>query len=369
MIFAGPLVGNLSGGFVADAFGRRAALLSMACLFCIAGTFSAFAPDILSFCIARFITGIGVGAIIPVADSHLLEWSPAPWRARLAMALVGAAFAVGSLIACGVGIAVHELLGADSEWWRVMLMICIIPGLMSLPAIFFLLPESMHWLLVRGRHDEVKELLKQLNSLNSTELLSDGNVTQFTPVEQGGGDDADQPLMNWRFLEAFGSELLGTTAYLTVVFTACGYIYYGHIFIYPRLLEMIYDLKLKEAYTAVMVSSLAEMCVVLTMMFYMDLENIGRRGAMITGFSLVCVASLLVMADKQVYSPVNISRTIFACIHTYTQSHYTHTRNLAIPLWVRVHTHMRVSRVCIHEFLQNSYVMSRTSAHLTQILP
>jgi len=46
VIFAGLLVGNLSGGFVADAFGRRAALLSMASLFCIAGTFSAFAPDI-----------------------------------------------------------------------------------------------------------------------------------------------------------------------------------------------------------------------------------------------------------------------------------------------------------------------------------
>ena len=320
MIFAGLLVGNLLGGFVADAFGRRTALLAMACTFCVAGTFSAFAPDIYTFAIARFITGIGVGAIIPVADSHLLEWSPAPWRARLAMALVGAAFAVGTLIACGVGIAVHELMGAGSEWWRVMLIICIIPGFMSLPAMFFLLPESMHWLLVRGRNDEVKELLKELNSLNGTDLLSGGNVSvnKFAPVEEGG--QADQPLLNWRFLEIFSPELLGTTAYLTVIFTACGYIYYGHIFIYPRLLEILFDLKLTEAYTAVMLNSLFEMCIILAMMFYMDLEYIGRRGAMVTGFSLVCVASLLAMAQEQVCSSANSSAIVHAYIHTYTQA-------------------------------------------------
>jgi len=167
-------------------------------------------PTSFSFCIARFITGIGVGAIIPVADSHLLEWSPAPWRARLA--LVGAAFAVGTLIACGVGIAVHELFGADSEWWRVMLIICIIPGFMSLPAIFFLLPESMHWLLVRGRHDEVKELLKQLNSLNSTELLSDGNVIQFTIyASRAGGGRRCRPAADE--LAFFGSLRLGVVGH------------------------------------------------------------------------------------------------------------------------------------------------------------
>jgi len=299
VIFAGLLVGNLSGGFLADAFGRRTALLTMGGMFCVAGTFSAFAPDIYTFAIARFITGIGVGAMIPVADTHLLEWSPAPWRARLAMTLVGVGFAVGTLIACGVGIAVHELMGDGSEWWRVMLIICIIPGFMSLPAMIFLLPESMHWLLVRGRHDEVKELLKELNDLNGTELLSGGNVSvnKFAPVDEG--DDTDQPLLNWRFLEIFSPELLGTTAYLTVAFTACGFIYYGHIFIYPRLLEILFDLKLKEAYTAVMLNSLAEMGVIIAMMFYMDFEYIGRRGAMITGFALVCVASLFAMAEEQ----------------------------------------------------------------------
>ena len=299
MIFAGLLVGNLSGGFIADAFGRRAGLLGMGCLFCVAGTFSAFAPDIYTFAVARFLTGIGVGAMIPVADAHVLEWSPREWRAKLAMSLVGAAFAVGTLIACAVGIGVHESMGHENSWWRLMLIICIIPGFMSLPLMAFLLPESMHWLAVNGRQDECKELLKDLAEVNGTELLAGGavSVDKFNPVDKGE-EDSQLP-MNWRFLEIFGSELLGTTAYLVIAFTACGYIYYGHIFIYPRLLEVLYGLEMKEAYTAVMFNSCVEILVIVAMMFYMDMQYIGRRGAMATGFFVVVVASLFAMMEEQ----------------------------------------------------------------------
>ena len=207
MIFAGLLVGNLSGGFIADAFGRRAGLLGMGCLFCVAGTFSAFAPDIYTFAVARFLTGICVGAMIPVADAHVLELSPREWRAKLAMSLVGAAFAVGTLIACAVGIGVHESMGHETSWWRLMLIICIIPGFMSLPLMEFLLPESMHWLAVNGRQDECKELLKDLAEVNGTELLAGGavSVDKFNPVDKGE-EDSQLP-MNWRFLEIFGTDV------------------------------------------------------------------------------------------------------------------------------------------------------------------
>jgi putative MFS transporter len=302
VIFAGLLVGNLTGGFVGDAFGRRAGLIGMAVLFCVAGTCSAAAPDIYTFAIARFLTGIGVGGMIPVADSHLLEWSSGPWRARLAMSLVGCAFAVGTLIACGVGIAVHEYMSVENKaWWRIMLLICIIPGFISVPAIIFLLPESMHWLLVRGRYEEVRVLLVELNKANETELLANGtvSVTKVNPVDEGDSSVEDQPLLNWKFLEIFGSELIGTTAYLSVVFTACGFIYYGHIFIYPRLLEILFNLQMKEAFTAVMINSCVEIVVMVAMMFYMDIQYIGRRGAMITGFAFVSVTALFAMIEQQ----------------------------------------------------------------------
>ena len=170
---------------------------------------------------------------------------------------------------------------------------------MSLPLMAFLLPESMHWLAVNGRQDECKELLKDLAEVNGTELLAGGavSVDKFNPVDKGE-EDSQLP-MNWRFLQIFGSELLGTTAYLVIAFTACGYIYYGHIFIYPRLLEVLYGLEMKEAYTAVMFNSCVEILVIVAMMFYMDMQYIGRRGAMATGFFVVVVASLFAMMEEQ----------------------------------------------------------------------
>ena len=74
---------------------------------------------------------------------------------------------------------------------------------------------------------------------------------------------------------------------------------YGHIFIYPRLLETLFGLEMKEAYTAVMFNSCVEILVTIAMIFYMDLEYIGRSGAMVTGFTLVVVASTFAMVEKQ----------------------------------------------------------------------
>jgi hypothetical protein len=51
--------------------------------------------------------------MVPVSDSHLLEWSPSAWRAKLAMTLTGAAFALGAAFACVVGIVLQYFLPED----------------------------------------------------------------------------------------------------------------------------------------------------------------------------------------------------------------------------------------------------------------
>ncbi|EKX52484.1 hypothetical protein GUITHDRAFT_101655 [Guillardia theta CCMP2712] len=291
-IFAGLLTGNLCGGILADIFGRRNTLLGMAVLFCIFGSLSAVATDIISFSVARFFTGVGVGSMIPVADALLLEWSPTRWRARFAMTLIGVAFAFGTFFACVVGIVVHESMPGDQLWWRYMLFICIVPGLISLPLMFLFIPESPHYLFVHDRKEEIKALLTTLNEVNGTEMQAGGEVCHsHDPAISEDNDNT------WRFLEMFGSDLLGSTLYLTIAFTSCGFIYYGHIFIYPVMLEQLFNLELKEAYEAVMINSGVECLVIFANIFYMDSSYIGRRGAMITGFFLVSVCCLFASVE------------------------------------------------------------------------
>jgi len=108
------------------------------------------------FVFCRVLTGVGVGAMVPVADSLLLEWSPTQWRSKLVMTMIGTAFAVGSIIACGAGMLLHETMGGGegSTWWRVLLFVCTVPGLISLPCMWFALPASVHFLMTNGRHEE-----------------------------------------------------------------------------------------------------------------------------------------------------------------------------------------------------------------------
>jgi len=88
-VFLGLLIGNLIGGYLADLFGRKKCIIAITVVFCVFGIVSALAPDVYVFAISRFFTGIGVGSMVPVSDSHLLEWSPSAWRAKLAMTLTG----------------------------------------------------------------------------------------------------------------------------------------------------------------------------------------------------------------------------------------------------------------------------------------
>jgi MFS family permease len=93
VIFAGMLVGSLAGGAVADLYGRRRSMLMSGMIFCIFAFLSAVAPDIYTFAVARVLTGFGVGGMVPVADSLLLEWSPTQWRSKLVMTMIGACLA------------------------------------------------------------------------------------------------------------------------------------------------------------------------------------------------------------------------------------------------------------------------------------
>ena len=241
VIFGGMLVGGLAGGAIGDLYGRRVGMLAAGTAFCVFGVCSALAPDLYSFAFARLLTGCGTGAMVPVADSLLLEWSPTQWRSKLVMSMMGIAFAVGSILAAtisqkspcivslhckysraltfenlcqaGSGILLHETLGGGegSVWWRVLLMVCTVPGLISLPWMFFALPESGHFLMTNGlplsfppslsslslslshtlslihiyvcthiyigRYAEANALLKDLARINGVELAADGEIS------------------------------------------------------------------------------------------------------------------------------------------------------------------------------------------------
>jgi putative MFS transporter len=308
VIFGGMLVGSLAGGAIADLYGRRTAMLMAGTAFCVFGVGSALAPDLYSFAFARVLTGFGVGGMVPVADSLLLEWSPTQWRSKLVMSMIGVAFAMGSILAAGSGILLYETLGGGegSVWWRVLLLVCTVPGLTSLPWMFFALPESVHFLMCNGRHAEAVALLKDLERINGVELAANAVISEreFVPGH------AEGHVLDWRaWGDMFRPGVRGSTLYLVVTFSACGFVYYGFSFIYPHTLEQLYGVAPDEAFGQLMVVSVVEVMSCIAFTLYMDLELVGRRGAMLTAWFLVCVCSILAIslkADRALFEAANL---------------------------------------------------------------
>ena len=80
----GTVVGALIGGWPTDRFGRRATLLWIGIFYFVSAVGSALAPEVVSFVVARFLGGLGVGISTVAAPLYISEIAPAAKRGRLA---------------------------------------------------------------------------------------------------------------------------------------------------------------------------------------------------------------------------------------------------------------------------------------------
>jgi len=153
----GFLIGAAGHGVFADRFGRRGTLLGglwITNIFTLATAL--FADSFLSFCILRVLTGIGLGVLMPLATTYINEL--APRRVVNVFALWGVAlgWALGGTFAGLVGVFMTPLFG-----WRVLYWIGSLSILLSL-VLHATLPESVKFLALQKRVDEIKALLSRL---------------------------------------------------------------------------------------------------------------------------------------------------------------------------------------------------------------
>jgi sugar porter (SP) family MFS transporter len=103
----------------------------------------------------RFLLGLGVGGASQIVPMYIAELAPAERRGSQGV-LFQVMICVGTLVAYAVGYA----LGPSAAWeWML--------GLAAIPAVIFMgvmlyLPESPRWLVVRGRLDDAKSVLRSV---------------------------------------------------------------------------------------------------------------------------------------------------------------------------------------------------------------
>lgn len=151
----GMLFGALLAGTVTDIIGRRKALLLCVSWFSLFTAACGIAPSPEIFGLFRFLAGIGLGGLIPVATALTLEYAPGHRRNITYLAMM-ASYNVGGLVAAGLAILLIPSFG-----WRVMFLIALVPLAIVVPLGLKYLPESISFLLAEGRRQEAETLSRR----------------------------------------------------------------------------------------------------------------------------------------------------------------------------------------------------------------
>ncbi len=160
-VFAAGLLGLLLGALilsvVADRIGRRPVVIVATLFFAVCMLLTPQVHTLSQLELIRFVTGLGLGAIMPNAVALAREFSPQRRRTTLIM-LVSCGFTVGAIIGGLLAAWMIPVWG----WSSVFYVGGIIPLVLSALMLAFL-PESLHFLLLsEGGRQRVRATLQRV---------------------------------------------------------------------------------------------------------------------------------------------------------------------------------------------------------------
>lgn len=198
----GMMFGAIFLGTIADRIGRRWAVAICVGLFSIFTAAAGLAGDPFTFGAMRFLAGLGIGGVMPNVVAHMTEYSPRKIRATL-VTLMFSGYAVGGIIAAILGKSFIEAYGWQSVFFAAGLPVLLIPVILKS------LPESMPFLLAKGRTEELRKIVSKLDP-SYQPLAGDRFVV---PAE----DRADSAAIKHLFSEGRGFS----TAMFWIAFFMC----------------------------------------------------------------------------------------------------------------------------------------------------
>ncbi len=221
MALWGTVLGSLLGGWPTQRFGRTQTLKWIGGLYLVSAIWSALAPEVISFMVARFLGGVGVGISTVAAPLYISEIAPSHSRGRLA-GMFQFNIVFGILVAF-LSNALFGMIGDNG--WRWMLGVEAVPALIY-TILCFTLPESPRWLIsARGDRQAGLAVLRQLQPTTSEaelETLADDiaglsdEAAASTALTKASGFWSRRlatPIM-LAFLVAFFNQLSGINAIL-----------------------------------------------------------------------------------------------------------------------------------------------------------
>ncbi len=277
-LVVGFAAGSFVAGTLADRFGRRYVLMSMAALFVASAFASALAPSLGWLLAARTAAGLAMGVTLPTAGLYVAEVAPSVIRGRL-LSFEAVTYAAGGLVAYVVGLALES----DQQGWRYMF------GFIALPSTFYALgllplPESPRWLAAVEQLSAARRSLARLVGASA----ADRELAEITAEAHKPSNESDR---GWAGLwaPAFRAPVsLGLVLMFLTVFAGSDMV----LFYAPMILKEIGFSDNTVSFAATL--GLGVVFLVMTVLSLNYVDALGRRKMLIGGLT-VMTACLLVM--------------------------------------------------------------------------
>jgi sugar porter (SP) family MFS transporter len=155
--FWGTVGGMLMGSPLANAIGRRRALILAGVLQLLGAFGTSFSSSLVIWNSFRLLTGLGGGLAVLVAPMYVSEIAPAE-RRGLFVTFNQMAIVIGAFASNLCTFIIAKYLGPNLECWRWMFASQAVPMIIFLAGLFFV-PETPRWLLMKGRRKEAHSVL------------------------------------------------------------------------------------------------------------------------------------------------------------------------------------------------------------------
>ncbi|KAF5303034.1 hypothetical protein FQR65_LT08363 [Abscondita terminalis] len=171
--FAGIIVGSAVFGALADRYGRKSIFIFCTILMSVSGVVQVFSPEYITFTTLVFINALGTAGIYPLAFIIGVEMVGRKKREVTGM-ILNYFYAIGEAL-----VALISWLTKD---WVQTQVIASAPAIIFI-AYYWLLPESVRWLLAKEKEDEAKQIVYRVAKVNKINL-SDAFIDSFKRDEE-----------------------------------------------------------------------------------------------------------------------------------------------------------------------------------------
>ncbi|MFB8028362.1 MFS transporter [Streptomyces sp. NPDC056465] len=263
----GMLLGALAAGWLGDRIGRVRTVALGVAVTGFASLAVALSGSIETFSAFRFLQGLGIGGVVPVAATYINEIARSDKRGRFVL-LYEMIFPAGLAAATLLAVWVVPAFG-----WRAMFLVGALPVVIAA-----MLPrhveESPRWLLSRGRTAEAEAAIAKIEA----------EVARVTaeelPAPVPSADAPDEPRGTLKDL--FRGRYLRRTAVLSGLWFVAYYVNHGISTWLPSLYTKEFGLDLTTALVFTLLSNVTGLLG--TFIMAMLIDRIGRRPALIGAF-------------------------------------------------------------------------------------